>query len=92
MNDTSHFFIDVVNSMPAGSEWMVQAPDEEFLEAIREIPHLVGKVYIALTLKEEYRKASLRSLREIFMDLFSTQKLFWEAGKFSRHTMVSIPV
>jgi len=56
MNDTSQFVIDVVDYMPAESEWMIQAPGEEFLDAIREIPHLIDKVYIRLTLKEKYRK------------------------------------
>lgn len=77
MSETRQFFIDVVNSMPVGSEWIVQAPDKEFLKAIREIPYLIGEVYITLTLKDENRKNFVAISSEDIYEFIQQAKILY---------------
>jgi RHS repeat-associated protein len=80
MSETSRFFVDIVNSMPIESEWLIQAPHKEFVEAINGIPYESDGVFLKLILREEYRKklASV-SINDIH-EFIQQAKILWKGS------------
>jgi hypothetical protein len=81
MRESRQFFIDVVNSMPLDSEWFIQAPDEEFLDAIKEIPHEIDEVYIRILLKDAYRSMLADISSNDLHECIHQVKIFWKQKK-----------
>ena len=83
MSDTSEFFVDVVNSMPSGSEWHFHVPPvhKEFFDAIQGVSYETGAIFIKLILKEEYRKKvaaiSVNDVHELIQEV----RIYWEGRK-----------
>jgi len=55
MIDEKEYFIDLVSSIPANTDWFIQSPSPKFYEAIKGIPFIREAGVIKILFKSEYR-------------------------------------
>ena len=56
MIDSKEFFIDLVNAIPSGTEWLFQSSYASFFEAIKGIPVVNESSVFKIDFQDLYRK------------------------------------
>jgi hypothetical protein len=83
VTDTSQIFIDLVNSMPIGSDWYFQVSSvhKEFFASLEGVPYEPGEGFLKFILLKEHReKVASLSLLDLH-EFIQQATVFWQGRK-----------